>query len=46
MSEGSDLAIIKIDSAKNKFFKLAKNAKNGEKIYTIGNPNGFGLSFS
>lgn len=46
MSEGSDLAIIKIDSAKNKFFKLAKSAKNGEKIYTIGNPNGFGLSFS
>lgn len=46
MREGSDLAIIKIDSAKNKFFKLAKSAKNGEKIYTIGNPNGFGLTFS
>lgn len=41
-----DLAIIKIDKTNTSYFKLKKNVANGETIYTIGNPNGFGLSFT
>ena len=41
-----DLAIIKIDKTNTSYFKLKENVANGETIYTIGNPNGFGLSFT
>ena len=46
VSENYDLAKIKIDSENTKYFKFASNINNGESIYTIGNPNGFGLSFT
>lgn len=46
VSETDDLAIIKIDRDKTKFFKLGNTILNGQTIYTIGNPNGFGLSFT
>lgn len=46
ISENEDLAIIKIDKTNTNFFTLQENVSNGETIYTIGNPNGFGLSFA
>lgn len=46
VSETSDLAIIKIEKEKTPFFKIGKNIFNGQTIYTIGNPSGFGLSFT
>lgn len=46
VSETDDLATIKIDKTNTNYFKLEENISNGESIYTIGNPNGFGLSFS
>ena len=45
ISEDSDLAIIKIDKNNTQFFQIGKNVENGQEIYTIGNPSGFGLSF-
>ena len=39
------MAIIKIDKKNTQYFKIDTNIKNGQTIYTIGNPNGFGLSF-
>ena len=45
-SENDDLATIKIDKTNTRYFKLKENVSNGETIYTIGNPNGFGLSFT
>lgn len=45
-SESDDLATIKIDKTNTDYFKLKENISNGESIYTIGNPNGFGLSFT
>lgn len=44
-SKESDLAIIKVNLNDNEYFKLGKAVINGESIYTIGNPNGYGLSF-
>ena len=41
-----DLAIIKINISNTCHFKIDTNVKNGESVYTIGNPNGFGLSFA
>ena len=46
ISENDDLATIKIDKTNTSYFKLKENVSNGETIYTIGNPNGFGLSFT
>ena len=46
ISENDDLATIKIDKTNTNYFKLKENVSNGETIYTIGNPNGFGLSFT
>lgn len=46
VSDNDDLAIIKVDFAKTQYFKFASTVNNGESVYTIGNPNGFGLSFS
>lgn len=46
VSENDDLAIIKISKKETKFFKLGSTITNGQTIYTIGNPNGFGLSFT
>ena len=46
ISEENDLAIIKINKNTNNFFKTDKTIKTGIEVYTIGNPNGFGLSFS
>jgi len=45
VSENDDLALIKIDKQNTQYFNLQLNLNNGETIYTIGNPNGFGLSF-
>ncbi len=45
VSETDDLATIKIDKKNQAYFSLANTLKDGEEIYTIGNPNGFGLSF-
>ena len=44
-SNNSDLATIKINKNNTQYFKIDTNIKNGQTIYTIGNPNGFGLSF-
>lgn len=46
VSDTDDLALIKVDFENTKYFKIADSVKNGETIYTIGNPNGFGLSFT
>lgn len=46
ISENDDLATIKIDKTNTSYFKVKENVINGETIYTIGNPNGFGLSFT
>lgn len=46
VSENDDLALIKINKQNTNYFKLGKDVSNGETIYTIGNPNGFGLSFT
>ena len=46
VSETDDLALIKVDMQKTDYFKLGKGVDNGEEIYTIGNPSGFGLSFT
>lgn len=46
VSETDDLAIIKIEKIKTHYFKLSSSVSNGQAIYTIGNPNGFGLSFT
>ncbi len=47
MSENDDIAVIQIAKNNQQYFKLCNfnTVNNGEEIYTIGNPNGFGLSF-
>lgn len=45
IAETDDLSKIKINKDTPNYFKLEKNLSNGETIFTIGNPNGFGLSF-
>lgn len=45
VSADYDLATLKCELHKEAF-TLANEVKNGETIYTIGNPNGFGLSFA
>lgn len=45
VSETDDLALIKIDYISKSYFKLAGSVFDGETIYTIGNPSGFGFSF-
>lgn len=46
VSDSDDLALIKVDFKNTEYFRLANSVNNGETIYTIGNPNGFGLSFT
>ncbi|NCB48555.1 MAG: serine protease [Clostridia bacterium] len=46
ISDDNDLATIKIDKSDTNYFELEENFSNGETIFTIGNPNGFGLSFT
>ena len=46
VSENDDLALIKINKQKTDYFKFGADIFNGDTIYTIGNPNGFGLSFT
>lgn len=46
VSDSDDLALIKVDFKNTEYFRLANSVDNGETIYTIGNPNGFGLSFT
>lgn len=41
-----DLALISIEKSTSSFFQLGTNVIAGDKVYTIGNPNGIGLSFS
>lgn len=45
ISSEADLALLSIERVSN-FFKFAKTVENGERVFTIGNPNGFGLSFT
>lgn len=46
VSEKDDLALIKIERENTKYFVFDENVLNGETIFTIGNPSGFGLSFA
>lgn len=46
ISDKEDLALIKIVKETKYFFSLGDSVGGGESVYTIGNPNGFGLSFS
>lgn len=46
ISQSADLATIKIEKTDCQYFKISEDIKNGQTIYTIGNPNGFGLSFT
>lgn len=46
VSDIDDLAIIKIKKTNTNFFNISESISNGQEIYTIGNPNGFGLSFA
>ena len=46
ISQSADLATIKIEKTDCQYFNVSENIKNGQAIYTIGNPNGFGLSFT
>ena len=46
ISQSADLATIKIEKTDCQYFKVSENIKNGQTICTIGNPNGFGLSFT
>lgn len=41
-----DLATIQIERENTQYFKISNQVNNGQEIYTIGNPNGFGLSFT
>lgn len=45
VSLNSDLATIKINKTGCEFFEFASGVLNGQEIFTIGNLNGFGLSF-
>lgn len=45
ISDSTDLATIKIERQNCQYFSFDSNPKNGQQVYTIGNPNGFGLSF-
>ena len=46
VSETDDLALLKIDHETEDAFTIGRNVKGGEHIFILGNPNGFGLSFS
>lgn len=46
LSESEDLALIKIDKQNTKYFKMTSRVSDGQQVFTIGNPNGFGLSFT
>lgn len=46
ISETDDLALLKIVEPTNDYFLIGRTVSGGEKVYTIGNPNGYGLSFS
>lgn len=44
ISSQYDLAFIKVNKSSNYFNKYSENFKIGEKVYSIGNSNGYGLS--
>ena len=46
VSETDDLALLKIEYKTEEIFTIGRGVKGGESIFIIGNPNGFGLSFS
>lgn len=46
ISENDDLATISIARENTPYFELANKISDGQEIYTIGNPSGFGLSFA
>ena len=46
ISGDSDLALLEVEFHNKNHYSLARNIQEGEEVYTIGNPNGFGLSFS
>jgi len=46
ISETDDLALLKIDNETKDYFSLGHVIYGGERVYTVGNPNGYGLSFS
>lgn len=46
VSANSDLALLSVDRECSGVFEVGGGVQGGQKVYTIGNPNGFGLSFS
>lgn len=46
VSETEDLALIKIEQDTKDVFTIGQSVKGGESVFTIGNPDGFGLSFA
>ena len=46
VSETDDLALLKIERKTKDVFTIGQSIKGGESVFTIGNPNGLGLSFS
>lgn len=46
ISDTEDLALINVNISMLDSFTIGNSAIGGQNIYTIGNPNGFGLSFS
>lgn len=46
VSDNEDLALIKINKKNASYFKMTSSISDGQPIFTIGNPNGFGLSFT
>lgn len=46
VSDTEDLALININTSTANAFIIGDTVSGGENVYTIGNPNGFGLSFS
>ena len=46
VSETDDIATIKIAINSPSYFSLANGVSDGMEIYTLGNPKGFGLSFT
>lgn len=45
VSATEDLALIKVKQETKNIFTLGRSINGGERVFTIGNPNAFGLSF-
>lgn len=45
ISETDDVAFIQIEQDTEAYFRVGTEIKGGERVFTIGNPDGIGLSF-